>query len=57
MSSILLSAKRRAYSDMPSEASHSVIVATCFPRGSAAQHGTTTMQSNHDDALWHCDPG
>src|SRR5215475_8560667 len=31
-SSILLSAKRWAYSDMPSEVSHSEIVATCFPR-------------------------
>jgi hypothetical protein len=32
---------------MPSEARHSVIVATCFPHSSTAEHGTTTMQSNY----------
>src|SRR5262245_59841948 len=55
-SSILLSAKRWEYSGMPSESSHSEIVATCFPRSSATEHGTTTMQSNHNCGLWLCDP-
>ena len=50
-------AKRWAYSDTPSEASHSVIVAICFPRSSTAEHGTTTMQSNHDHGLCLRDPG
>jgi len=38
--SILLSAKRWASSDMASEASRSVIVATRFPRSSTTEGGT-----------------
>ena len=32
------------------------IVTTCFPHISVAEHGTTTIQSNHGDALWPCNP-
>jgi hypothetical protein len=57
MSSILLSQKHRAYSDMPSDARHSANVATSFPRSSTLEHGTTIVQNNHDNAFWLCDPG
>jgi hypothetical protein len=43
------SAKRSLYSDMPSEVSHSVIVATYSLAFFAAEHDTSTGCGNGDD--------
>jgi hypothetical protein len=54
VTSISFSAKRWAYSDRPSEASHCVIVATCYSLAVAPEHDTTAMQGNGNDAASVC---